>query len=70
MHKKDGNKNTLKRLLNTWGTERVHIFPSSGLSIEAPKVIDMPRIQDVNSIKITQPIRSRPSDLLDMYGPS
>jgi hypothetical protein len=43
----------------------VHIFLSSRSSVEAPKVVDMPRIWDVDSIEITQPIKGRPSDRLD-----
>jgi hypothetical protein len=42
MHRKDGNKNMMKHLWNTSGTKRVHIFFSSGSSVEAPKVVDMP----------------------------
>jgi hypothetical protein len=45
--------------------KRVHIFLSSGLGVEAPKVIDMPQIWDLNSVEITQSIRSRSGDLLD-----
>jgi hypothetical protein len=53
MHKKDGNKSMMKHLLNTRSTKRVHIFLSSGSSVEAPKVVDMPQIRDIDSIKIT-----------------
>jgi hypothetical protein len=43
----------------------VDLFFCSGSSVEAPKVVDMPRIWDVDSVEITQPIRGRPSDRLD-----
>jgi hypothetical protein len=45
--------------------KRVHIFLSSKSSVEAPKVVDTLRIQDVDSVEITQPIRGRPNDRLD-----
>jgi hypothetical protein len=47
--------------------EYISLFRSAS-SVETPKEVDVPRIRNVNSIKITQPIRCRPSDRLDHIG--